>query len=81
MKPLNKNLIIEPIEEKTDSVILTPDTATARASFGKVIYTSDDVTKIKAGDIVHWPVFLGVETTIDNKKYFILKEEDILFIE
>lgn len=81
MKPLNKNLIIEPIEEKNDSVILTPDTATARASSGKVVYISDDVLKVKAGDIVHWPVFLGVETTIDGKKYFILKEEDILFIE
>lgn len=81
MKPINKNIIIEPIEEVSNSPILTPDTATSKASFGKVIAVSEDVKVIKVNDIVHWPVFLGVETVINEKKFVILKEEDILFIE
>ena len=42
MKPINKNIIIEPIEEVSNSPILTPDTATSKASFGKVIAVSED---------------------------------------
>lgn len=81
MTPLNKNVIVKPIEEKNDSTILMPDTATARASFGNVIAVSEEVKSVKVGDIIHWPAFIGVEVIVNEEKYMVLEEKDILFKE
>lgn len=81
MTPLNKNIIVKPVEEKSDSTILMPDTAVARASFGNVIAVSEEVKSVKVGDIIHWPAFIGVEVTINDDKYVVLEEKDVLFKE
>lgn len=81
MTPINKNIIVKPIEEKEESSILMPDTAMARASFGNVVAVSSDVEKIKVGDKVHWPAFIGVEVMVREEKYIVLNESEVLFKE
>ncbi len=91
LKPLGDRLIVEPIEseEVTASGIVLPETAKERPQQGKVLAAGpgrrDDSGNriemdVKAGDTVLYAKYAGTEVKIDDKKYLILKESDILAI-
>jgi len=92
IKPLSDHILIEPIkeEEKTKTGILLPETAEKEKSEqGKVIAvgpgkktSSGKVVplNVKAGDKVLFTKYGPNEIKVDDKKYLIAKEEDILAI-
>jgi chaperonin GroES len=91
LKPLGDRLLIEPTEaeEVTASGIVLPETAKEKPQRGKVLAAGpgrrDDQGKriemdVKKGDHVLYAKYAGTEVKLDDKKYLILKETDVLAI-
>ena len=92
MRPLADRVIVEPLEgeEKTASGILLPETAKEKPQEGLVVAIGpgrwdEDGKKrvemeIKLGDKVVFAKYSGSEIKLDDKKYLILSEKDILAI-
>jgi chaperonin GroES len=91
LKPLGERLIVEPTEqeEMTPSGIVLPETAKEKPMQGKVIAAGpgarkDDGSRIamdvSEGDTVLYAKYAGTEVKIEDKKYLILKESDVLAI-
>ena len=78
--------MIEPQEAqtKTASGIYIPDTAKEKPQQGKVIAAGpgkkDEPMEVKVGDVVLYGKYSGTEVTVDEKKYLIVKQSDILAI-
>jgi chaperonin GroES len=91
LKPLGDRLIVEPIEqeEMTASGIVLPETAKEKPMQGKVLAVGPGARKddgsraeldVSVNDTVLYAKYAGTEVKIDNKKYLILKETDILAV-
>jgi len=91
LKPLGSRLVVEPIEQEdvTSSGIVLPETAKEKPQKGKVLAIGegdrDDKGNripldVKVGDTVLFAKYSGTEIKIDQKKYLILKESDVLAI-
>jgi len=91
LKPLADRLVVEPTEqeEMTASGIYVPETAKEKPQEGKVIAIGpgrkDDEGKrismdVAVGDRVLYAKYGGTEVKLEDKKYLILKESDILAI-
>ena len=86
IKPLADRVLIEPQEAqtKTASGIYIPDTAKEKPQQGKVIAAGpgkkDEPMEVKAGDVVLYGKYAGTEVTVEDKKYLIVKQSDILAI-
>ena len=91
LKPLGDRLIVEPIEqeEMTPSGIVLPETAKEKPMQGKVLAAGPGTRKddgsrvamdVSEGDTVLYAKYAGTEVKIDDKKYLIIKETDVLAI-
>ena len=91
LKPLADRLVVEPTEQEdmTASGIFVPDTAKEKPQEGKVVAVGpgrkDDEGKripmdVAKGDKVLYAKYGGTEIKLEDKKYLILKETDILAI-
>ena len=91
LKPLGDRLIVEPneAEEVTASGIVLPETAKEKPQQGTVLAAGpgrrDDDGKrikmdVKEGDTVLYAKYAGTEVKLEDKKYLILKETDVLAI-
>lgn len=91
LKPLGDRVIVEPLEkeEQTASGIYIPETAKEKPQEGLVLAvgpgrTLDDGTRapmeVAVDDKVIFAKYAGTEVKLDEKKYLILKESDILAI-
>lgn len=91
LKPLGDRLIVEPIEQEelTASGIVLPETAKEKPMQGKVLAIGPGARKedgsritmdVSKGDTVLYAKYAGTEVKIENKKYLILKETDVLAI-
>ena len=91
IKPLGDRLIVEPTEQEdtTASGIILPETAKEKPQQGKVLAAGpgrrdDEGKRIKMdvgeGDTVLYAKYAGTEVKLDDKKYLILKETDVLAI-
>jgi chaperonin GroES len=92
LRPLADRLVVEPQEQEevTASGIVLPETAKERPQKGRVVavgpgrYGDDDDERVpmdvKEGDLVLFAKYAGTEIKIDDKKYLILKESDVLAI-
>jgi chaperonin GroES len=91
LKPLGDRLIVEPIEqeERTSSGIVLPETAKEKPMQGKVLALGPGARQedgsrlamdVSKGDTVLYAKYAGAEVKIENKKYLILKESDVLAI-
>lgn len=86
IKPLADRVLIEPQEAqvKTAAGIYIPDTAKEKPQQGKVIAAGpgkkDEPMEVKVGDVVLYGKYSGTEVTVDDKKYLIVKQSDILAI-
>lgn len=89
IKPLADRVLVEPEEkrEKRKGGIVIPDTAKERPQVGKVIAVGagrldDDGKRIppelKIGDRVLFEKYSGTEVDLDDKKYLIMRESDII---
>ncbi len=78
--------MIEPQEAqtKTASGIFIPDTAKEKPQQGKVVAAGpgkkDEPMAVKPGDVVLYGKYAGTEVTVEDKKYLIVKQSDILAI-
>lgn len=91
LKPLFDKVVVEEIEEKKEKLesgILLPDSAKEKPSYAKVIavgeggYVGEEKVemKVKVNDNVIFCKYAGTEFKINNKKYIVLKQDDILAI-
>ena len=91
LRPLADRLVVEPTEqeEMTVSGIYVPETAKEKPQEGKVIAAGpgrkdDDGNRIPMdvakGDRVLFARYAGTEVKLEDKKYLILKESDVLAI-
>ena len=88
IRPLGDRVLIEPIEEKEQTVggIIIPDSAKEKPMQGKVIAVGKKLDKdgkeiafdVKVGDRVLMPKYGGTEVKIDDKEYQLVREEDLL---
>ena len=86
IKPLADRVLIKPAaaEEKTVSGIIIPDTAKDKPLKGEVVAvgngTKDEEMVVKVGDEVLYGKYAGTEVELDNEKYLIMRQSDILAI-
>lgn len=86
IKPLADRVVIEPkeAETKTASGIYIPDTAKEKPQQGTVVSAGpgkkDEPMEVKVGDVVLYGKYAGTEVTVEDKKYLIVKQSDILAI-
>jgi len=91
LRPLGDRVLVEPIEreEMTASGIYVPETAKEKPQEGLVVAVGpgrkDDEGKlipmdVKKGDRVLYAKYGGTEVKLEEKKYLILKETDILAV-
>jgi chaperonin GroES len=91
LKPLADRVVVEPIErdEVTARGIYVPETAKEKPQEGKVVAAGpgrrDESGKriemdVQEGDRVLYAKYAGTEVKLQDKKYLILKESDILAV-
>ncbi len=89
IRPLADRVVVERIEEEEvkKGGIIIPDTAKEKPQKGKVIAvgpgrkTEDGKVipvDVKEGDVVIFSKYAGTEVEIDDKKYLIMREDEIL---
>lgn len=86
IKPLADRVVVEPQEAqaKTAAGIYIPDTAKEKPQQGKVVAAGpgkkDEPMEVNVGDVVLYGKYSGTEVTVEEKKYLIIKQSDILAI-
>ena len=86
IRPLAERVVIEPkeAETKTAAGLYIPDTAKEKPQQGTVVAAGpgkkDEEMEVKVGDVVLYGKYSGTEVTVDDKKYLIMKQSDILAI-
>ena len=86
IKPLADRVVIEPQEAqtKTASGLYIPDTAKEKPQQGTIVAAGpgkkDEPMEVKVGDVVLYGKYAGTEVTVDDRKYLIVKQSDILAI-
>ena len=90
IKPLADRVVIKalPMEEKTKSGIIMPDTAKEKPQEGEIVAVGQGKMEkgerialdVKVGDRVIYSKYAGTEVKYDGQEYLILKESDILAI-
>jgi chaperonin GroES len=88
-KPMGDRVLVKPVEEQETKKggIIIPDTAKEKPQEGKIVALGtgkkDEDGKVipfevKKGDKILFSKYGGTEVTIDNEKYLIMREDDIL---
>ncbi|MDR0393804.1 MAG: co-chaperone GroES [Tannerella sp.] len=86
IKPLADRVLIKPAdaEEKTASGIIIPDSAKEKPLKGEIIAvgkgTKDEEMVLKEGDKVLYGKYAGTEIELDDTKYLIMRQSDVLAI-
>lgn len=90
IKPLADRVVIKalPMEEKTKSGIIMPDTAKEKPQEGEIVAVGPGKMEkgervaldVKVGDRVIYSKYAGTEIKSDGQEYLILRESDILAI-
>ncbi|MCQ2149780.1 MAG: co-chaperone GroES [Bacteroidales bacterium] len=86
IKPLADRVVIEPKEAETQTAsgIYIPDKAQEKPQQGRIVAAGpgkkDEPMEVKKGDVVLYGKYAGTEVTVDDKKYLIVKQSDILAI-
>lgn len=84
LKPLNNNVIVSSINGETlnKAGIVLPDTLDKeRPEKGKVVSVGPNCLEgLKAGDLVFFRKYSPDEVKIDEEKFLVIREEDILAV-
>jgi len=89
--PLGDRVVVkpEPLQEKTRSGIVLPETAKEKPSEGTVVSVGSGrifdngqrvALEVKVGDKVLYSKYGGTEVKLDEEEYIILQERDILAV-
>jgi chaperonin GroES len=85
-KPLAGKVLIKPriAEEKTASGLIIPESAKEKPLQGEIVAVGrakkDEEMEVKAGDQVLYGKYSGTEVTINDEKYLLMSQTDILLI-
>ena len=86
IKPLADRVLIKPqaAEEKTISGIIIPDSAKETPLRGEVLAvgdgTKDEKMVLEVGDQVLYGKYAGTELELNNEKFLIMRQSDVLAI-
>ncbi len=84
VKPLGENVLIETQETKTKTTtgIYLPESSEKETpKEGKIVAIGDDKEiKVKKGQVVIFRQYSGTDVKINDKKYILIKNEDILAV-
>ena len=86
LKPLGTRVVVEPKEAETMTAggLYIPDNAKEKPQQGVIVAVGpgakDEPMEVKVGDTVIYCKYAGTEVTVENKKYLIVKQSDILAI-
>ena len=91
LRPLDDRIVIKQseAEEKTSGGIILPDAATEKPQIGKIVAVGQGKLldngkrgemSVKKNDEVIYAKYIGSEVEVDNKKYVVLRESDVLGI-
>ena len=91
LKPLDDGVVVKQLEaeDKTAGGIILPDTAKEKPQIGKVVELGPgklldngkrQKPSVKKNDKVIYAKYIGSDVEIDNEKYIIMRESDILGI-
>ena len=86
IKPLADRVLIKPqaAEEKTISGIIIPDSAKEKPLRGEVLAvgdgTKDEKMVLEVGDHVLYGKYAGTELELNNEKFLIMRQSDVLAI-
>ena len=85
MKAVGKNLVINPIKETTTKttgglMLGEKQREDIRYRQAEVIKAGDDVKVLKVGDHIYYDKAAGFNIEINNEKYRIIKEFDVVII-
>ena len=86
MKPINDRVVVQPEDpaDKTSGGIIIPDTAKEKPQKGKVVSVGPgkdgNAMTVQKGDAVLYGKYSGQEFELDDAKYLIMREDDILVI-
>lgn len=86
IRPLADRVVVEPkeAETKTASGLYIPDTAKEKPQQGVVVAVGpgkkDEPMEVKEGDVVLYGKYAGTEVSVEDKKYLIMKQSDILAV-
>ena len=86
IQPLADRVLIKPApaEEKTIGGIIIPDTAKEKPFKGEVMAvgqdTKDEEMVLKVGDIVLYGKYSGTEIEVENEKYLIVRQSEVLAV-
>ena len=82
LQPINQQVLLEidsPVEEKTVSGIIIPETAKEKPQHARVAALSGiEKPEISVGDVVFYKAFTGTDIEFDGKKYLMIPYADIL---
>ncbi len=89
LRPLDDRIVIKPsqAQDKTAGGIFLPDTAKEKPMVGKVVWIGPGKVQdngkrtpvsVKKDDEVVYGKYMGNEVEIDNQKYVIVRESDLL---
>lgn len=86
IRPLADRVVVEPkeAETKTASGLYIPETAKEKPQQGVVVAVGpgkkDEPMEVKEGDVVLYGKYAGTEVSVEDKKYLIMKQSDILAV-
>lgn len=90
IKPLFDRVVLEPLEneKETKGGILLPSSAQEKSQLAVVVAVGNGESpegkeigmKVKVGDKVLYGKYSGTEITIDEKKYVVIRQPDILAV-
>ena len=84
LKPLADRVLIKPgeAEETTVAGIIITDSAKEKPLKGTIVAvgpgTKDDAMELKEGDTVLYGKYAGTEIKLDDEKYLIMRQSDVL---
>lgn len=74
MIPLNNYLLVKPLPIEAQGLVKT--TQRDKPTKGEIIQTNYN-TKLQTGDIVFFPIELGVPIEIEGAEYLLLRENEL----
>jgi len=81
LQPIKGRILVKTSEakDKTSGGIYLPDTAKEKLQEGEIIAVAEDATdEVVVGDRVIYKEFSGTEVEIEEGKYILLTEDDLL---
>lgn len=80
MVALSDNVLVLPIEEKTEGALIIPDAAKQKPQYGQVVRIGENKDGIKDGDFILYRQFAGLQQEIGGVQHLVMKHNDLLFV-